>query len=219
MKNIFYTCVLFDLLFVCSFCVFAQKNTSEKIDKTSTLSDTERTEMKSILDSSLQKFNASIENLTQEQFYFREAKSKWTIAECIEHIALAELEFPKILEKENQKVANPKLRKKIRIEDDKIRPKMTSRKWKANSPEIFKPSNTFSSVQESITTFQNQRKNTIEYIQTTKDDLRNHFWRHPLTGTIDLYQTLLLMSAHLERHTEQIEKIKSSKNFPTHIPK
>jgi hypothetical protein len=127
---------------------------------------------------------------------------------------LAELEFPRILARENQLPPNKEFRSKIKILDDEIQPKMTSRKWKAKSPEIFKPSNTFTSVQDAIAAFQHQRNATIAYIEATKDDLRNHFWKHPLTGTIDLYQTLILMSAHLERHTEQIENIRNNKNFP-----
>lgn len=113
-----------------------------------------------------------------------------------------------------QKPANPNLRRKIKIQDDEIKPKMTNRKWKAKSPENFQPSNKFTSTKEAITTFQNQRTQTMAYVATTKDDLRNHYWKHPLTGKIDLYQTLILMSAHLDRHIEQIENIKLMKNFP-----
>jgi uncharacterized protein YndB with AHSA1/START domain/uncharacterized damage-inducible protein DinB len=181
---------------------------------TTTISNTERMEMNKILTNSLQKFNDAIANLSEQQLNFKEASDKWSIAECIEHITLAELEFPNIIAKEMQQPANPDNRTKISIKDEEIQPKMTSRKWKAKSPEIFKPSNKFANAQEAITTFQNQRKTTIEYVETTKDDLRNHFWKHPLTGMIDLYQTLILMSAHLERHTQQIENIKKYTNFP-----
>jgi hypothetical protein len=62
-----------------------------------------------------------------------------------------------------------------------------------------------------------KRQATIEYIKTTQNDLRNHFWKHPATGVVDLYQTLILMSAHLERHTAQIEEIKSAKRFPNQL--
>jgi uncharacterized damage-inducible protein DinB len=169
--------------------------------------------MKDILSQSLNKFNASINNLSEAQLNFRPEPNKWTIAECIEHITLAELEFIKILEREMQKPANPDLRNKINIQDDEIQPKMTSRKWKAKSPEIFNPSNKFTNTNDAITAFQKQRTQTILYVESTKDDLRNHFWKHPLTGKIDLYQTLLLMSAHLERHIEQIENVKLTKGF------
>lgn len=179
-----------------------------------TITENERLKMQIILESSLMKFNNAVSNLSNEQLNFRLLPTKWTIAECIEHIALAELEFPKILEREIQKPSNHDLRKKINIKDQEIQPKMTSRKWKAKSPEIFKPSNKFANAKEAIETFQNQRNETIAYVGRAKDDLRNHYWKHPLTGKIDLYQTLLLMSAHLERHIEQIENIKSLNSFP-----
>ncbi len=184
------------------------------VDNYSQLTEMERQNMKKVLVESLDKFNRSITNLTEQQLNFRPSPEKWTIAECIEHITLAELEFPKILESEMGKPANPKMRKKIRIEDEEIRPKMLSRKWKAKSPEVFKPSNRFTSIEEAVAAFRSQRGNTMAYVETTTDDLRNHYWKHPLTGVIDLYQTLILMSAHLERHIEQIENIKSAEGFP-----
>ena len=91
---------------------------------------------------------------------------------------------------------------------------MTRRRWKAKSPEVFKPSNPFGTVREAINTFTTQRGATIAYIQATNNNLRNYYWKHPLTGKIDLHQTLLLLSAHLERHTEQIAAIKLSNGFP-----
>jgi DinB superfamily len=89
-----------------------------------------------------------------------------------------------------------------------------SRIWKAKSPETFKPTGTFATPELTIIAFREQRYKTMEYVNNTSDDLRNHFWKHRLTGHIDLYQTLLLMSAHLERHTNQMKNIKLSKKFP-----
>jgi hypothetical protein len=199
----------------CTQRYFKKHNETKTADKSlTTLSMQERTFLITQLESSIGNFKNTVANLTNNQFSFRPAADKWTIAECIEHIALAELEFPKILARENWQPPNKEYRSKIKIADNEIQPKMTSRKWKAKSPEVFKPSNKFSSVAEAITAFQTQRKTTIAYVETTEDDLRNHYWKHPLTGTIDLYQTLILMSAHVERHTEQIEQIKSNKKFP-----
>jgi DinB superfamily len=178
------------------------------------LLQSERNELIAQFQNSLDKLNNAIYNLSSEQINFREKDKKWTIAECVEHITLAELKFPSIVADEMQKPSNPDYRKKIKIKDEKIRPKMLSRIWKAKSPEIFKPTGKFATSDEAIKKFREQRFKTIEYIKSSSDDLRNHFWKHPLTGTIDLYQTLLLMSTHLERHTEQIENIKKAKNFP-----
>jgi DinB superfamily len=178
------------------------------------LTPSEVRNIKKVLHHSLTQLNDVVHDVSDAQLNFKPAPDKWSIAECIEHITLAELEFPEILEAALQKPANAALRRKIKIKDDEIQPRMTSRKWTAKSPEIFKPSNTFSTTQEAIIIFQKQRNQTIGYIENTKDDLRNHYWHHPLTGKIDLYQTLLLMSAHLERHIDQIKNIKKSNGFP-----
>jgi hypothetical protein len=175
----------------------------------------ERKELNKQLQISYENLTATIANLNPAQMNFKVKDKKWSIAECIEHITLAELRFPEIVKEEMAKPANPSFRANIKIKDESIRPKMLSRIWKAKSPEIFKPSGKFATVEEAIKTFGSQRQETIAYVNTTEDDLRNHFWKHPLTGHIDLYQTLLLMSAHLERHTEQIKNIKLSSSFPT----
>lgn len=178
------------------------------------LTEMERDKMIEILKSSMEKFIAAVNNVSYNQLNFRAATKKWTISECIEHVTLAEMEFPRILEKELQRPADPGFRRRINIRDEQIQPKMMSKKWKAKSPEVFKPLGKFASANEAIATFQMYRLQTIAYVENTNDDLRNRYWKHPLTGHIDLYQTLLLMSAHLERHIEQIEEIKATHGFP-----
>ena len=54
----------------------------------------------------------------------------------------------------------------------------------------------------------------MDYVRTTNDDLRDHFGPHPTLGTLDGYQWILLISAHSERHTKQIEEVKADPNFP-----
>ena len=54
----------------------------------------------------------------------------------------------------------------------------------------------------------------MDYVHTTNDDLRDHFGPHPMLGTLDAYQWILLISAHSERHTKQIEEVKADPNFP-----
>lgn len=179
-----------------------------------TLSEKERTEMKIILEASKDKFTRAVAGLTDEQLSFKVHRKSWSIAQCMEHVTIAELYFKEIVNEEMQKPSTPSKRKKIKITDEKIRERMLSKRWKAKSPEIFKPDGNFGTVQETLVAFTEARNQTIQYVLKTNDDLRNHFWRHPLTGTIDLYQTLILMSAHLERHTEQIENIKKEASFP-----
>jgi hypothetical protein len=43
--------------------------------------------------------------------------------------------------------------------------------------------------------------------------LRNHVASSPI-GTYDAYQLILLIGAHSNRHTQQIEEVKADPNFP-----
>jgi hypothetical protein len=77
-------------------------------------------------------------------------------------------------------------------------------------------------------TFEDSRAATVEYIRTTNDDLRDHFFDHPVFdhpvfdhpdlepvfGTMGGHQCLLLISAQGARHTAQIEEVKAGSNFP-----
>ena len=207
------------IVFVVVFTSCSTTNNSLSITHNSTknqeLNDEERKIIVQILEASLEKFEIATQNLSEEQLFFKVKLNKWSIAECIEHVALAEIRFPEIVQEEMKKPSNPEYLSKIKIKDEKIRPKMLSRIWKAKSPEVFKPSGKYQNPKDAIIAFKEQRLKTINYIRATKDDLRNHFWKHPLTGTIDLYQTLILMSAHLERHIEQMEKIKKDEYYPS----
>jgi hypothetical protein len=207
------------IVFMVVFTSCSTTNNSLSITHNSTknqeLNDEERKIIVQILEASLEKFEIATQNLSEEQLFFKVKLNKWSIAECIEHVSLAEIRFPEIVQEEMKKPSNPEYRSKIKIKDEKIRPKMLSRIWKAKSPEVFKPSGKYQNPKDAIIAFKEQRLKTIDYMRATKDDLRNHFWKHPLTGTIDLYQTIILMSAHLERHIEQMEKIKKDEYYPS----
>ena len=51
----------------------------------------------------------------------------------------------------------------------------------------------------------------IEYVRTTKDDLRGHIVERQ---SCDAYQWALLISTHEQRHILQIREIKSDAGFP-----
>ncbi len=62
--------------------------------------------------------------------------------------------------------------------------------------------------------FEQSRESNMDYVRTTNDDLRDHFFSHPVFGPLDGYQWLLLIATHSARHTAQIEEVKADANFP-----
>lgn len=178
------------------------------------LTEAERSWLIDQLTKSQKWFEASVANLTEVQLFFKFDTSKWSIAEVIEHVTLTENGIFSIVLSTLQKPTQPEKRAEIKVTDAQIPLILTNRKGKVQSPEMLKPTGKFPNSTYAIGNFQQQRAKAIDFVKMTQDDLRNRFWQHPATGVIDLYQTITLMSAHLERHTLQIEEVKAQANFP-----
>ena len=157
----------------------------------------------------------SVAGLSAAQLSYKADSTRWSVAQCVEHITLAEIGIFQIEQGAMQVPANLAKRSEITVTDTQIFSILTNRKGKVQSPEQIKPTGRFPSTETALQTFGQQRDKTIAYVQTTPDDLRTHYWKHPATGTVDAYQTILLLAAHGERHRLQIEEVKAGPGFPT----
>jgi len=110
--------------------------------------------------------------------------------------------------------ADPAKRAEVKVTDEMILKMVPDRSHKVQAPEILKPTNRFATREDTIKAFEDARKATMDFVRTTNDDLRDHFGPHPFLGPMDAYQWILLISAHTERHTKQIEEVKADPNFP-----
>jgi len=160
-------------------------------------------------------FLKSIAGLSQKQWTFKPAPDRWSVAEVSEHIAVAESTLLGLVQKRiMQSPAAPEKRELVKGKDQIILERMPDRSHKAQAPEILRPTGRWASEAELTKAFEDSRRATMDYIRTTNDDLRDHFFDHQVFGTLDGYQWLLLISAHSARHTEQIEEVKADPNFP-----
>ena len=160
-------------------------------------------------------FLKSIAGLSEKQWRFKPAPDRWSVAEVSEHIAIAEsLIFGVVQKQVLMSPIDPAKRAEVAGKDELILTKVPDRSHKVQAPEILKPTNRFATREENIKAFEDARKATMDYVRTTQDDLRDHFGPHPALGTLDGYQWILLISAHSERHTKQIEEVKADPNFP-----
>lgn len=156
----------------------------------------------------------SVRDLSAAQLAYRTAPERWSIAECLEHIALAEAGIFQMQQGAMQAPVDPARRAEIKVTDAQVVQILTNRRGKAQSPEILKPTGRFPSSEAALQFFSAQRDKTLGYVRAVTDDLRVHYWQHPATGLIDAYQTLLLLAAHSERHRLQMEEVKASPGFP-----
>jgi hypothetical protein len=160
-------------------------------------------------------FLAAIDGLTEEQWKFKAAPDRWSIAETAEHIAVAEgTVWTVVRDKIMKSPAAPERRDEVKGKDERILEVIPDRSTKVQAPEILQPTGRWQTQAALAKEFTATRGATIEYLRTTNDDLRSHFGEHPFLKTLDAYQWLVLNGAHTKRHTGQILEVKADPNFP-----
>lgn len=164
------------------------------------------------LTTSRQQFLDSVAGLSTAQWNFKPDEKTWSVAECAEHIAVSEDVIFGNIAKVVQAPAAPD--QKSAVTDDFILKGVVDRSHKFQAPEILRPTHRFSTPQEIVDHFKQSREHTIAYLRDTQDDLRGHFYDHPVLKTLDTYQWILLLSAHSQRHTAQLNEVKANPNFP-----
>lgn len=160
-------------------------------------------------------FLKSIAGLSQKQWTFKPAPDRWSIAEVAEHITVSESTLGGLVRQRlMQSPAAPEKREQVKGKDELILQRVPDRSHKAQAPEMLRPTGRWATEADLVKAFEDARKVNIDYIRTTNDDLRDHFFDHPTIGTLDGYQWILLIAMHSERHTKQIEEVKADPNFP-----
>jgi hypothetical protein len=178
------------------------------------LTQSERDRALSELYASRKQFLDSIAALTEAQWNFKPAPNVWSIAECAEHIAVSEDLLLDSLPKLLKSPAEPQKRAEVKGKDEFLLKAMTDRSHKAQAPEMLAPKRRWPSQAVLVDHFKQSRDRTLDYVRTTQDELRDHFLEHPAFKTVDAYQFILLMSAHTQRHTAQLNEVKQAAGYP-----
>jgi hypothetical protein len=150
--------------------------------------------------------------LSEAQWNFKAAPDRWSVAQVMEHIAAAE-DFLLTLDKEKVMVsAAAEPGRDVKKTDEAVLAMVPDRTHKAQAPEPLVPSNRFGSPEGSLKHFVESRASTEDFLKSTSG-LRDHVMESPM-GKLDGYQFVLLIAAHSERHTKQINEVKADLNFP-----
>jgi uncharacterized damage-inducible protein DinB len=185
-----------------------------KISLGQSLTNDDRIFAVNLLEANTKKFLAAVENVSDEQWKFKTAPDKWSIADVAEHIATSEDFLLSLTQKILLSPADPEKAKVLVGQEQTILTKAADRSKKRQAPEMIKPSGKFSSKEELIRSFKAARANTINYIKTTNDSLKIHVAPHPAVGDLTAYQWLIWIAAHADRHVAQLEEVMASSNFP-----
>jgi len=156
----------------------------------------------------------SVKGLSEAQLNYKAAPDKWSVKQCLYHIAATEKGLWGMFEGAMKAPANPEKRSAIKVTDEQFVNMIKDRTQKAQAPEPFRPENIkYTSLDEALADFKASRMNHIKYMKTSTEDLRNHVVEMTF-GWIDCYQLYLLIGAHSNRHTQQINEVKANSGFP-----
>jgi hypothetical protein len=156
----------------------------------------------------------AVKGLSDVQLKFKPAEDRWSVEECLKHIAITEQMLWGMEEANLKQPATPEKRSEVKWTDDDVVKRIEDRSAKVKTMDPAKPENTpYKSASEALESFKQSRDKLIDYVKGTNDDLRNHILAMPF-GSLDGYQFILFISAHTNRHTQQIEEVKADPNFP-----
>lgn len=161
-------------------------------------------------------FAATVAGLNDAQTQFRPATDAWTIAEIAEHLGITNSGFVRIaykLIKQSEAagaapLAGLALNHVLLTEDGKQNPRPFP------APDVVKPKGG-----QSLTESLAKIEQAYADIQTARQRLEGSdcspaTFPHPAVGPINPYQWIIVYGEHMDRHRQQIERIKSAPNFP-----
>jgi hypothetical protein len=166
----------------------------------------EKREILAALDSGRKALLGALSGVTDDLAVRSPGLGKWSILQCVEHTAVSEdylfsqltaakhSDMPMIDEQREALIMERGLDRAMRVE----------------SPEVGWPTGRFLTLTGAVQHFVAARERTIRFVRSSKDDLRSRVTSHPIIGTVNCYETLLMMVAHPHRHAEQLKEIRAA---------
>lgn len=152
--------------------------------------------------------------LSDAQLKFKPAPDRWSVEECLKHIAITEQMLWGMVEGGLKNPATPEKRSEVKMTDEDVIKHLEDRSTKVKTYAPMEPVNTpYRSATEAWESFSKDRDKLIDYVNVTNDDLRNHINPLPF-GVFDSYQMILFIGAHSNRHMQQINEVKADPGFP-----
>jgi DinB superfamily len=145
--------------------------------------------------------------LSTAQLTFRMTPDSWSIQDVVEHLAIAE---PQYWQQVQDSLTQP-VGYKSDSTDAAILWYGIDRTNRQKTGEARVPKGKYDNVGQSLADFRKLRGTMTEFAKSTQEDLRG---RQLKGGNMDVYQWLLMISTHSQRHILQIREVKAHASYP-----
>jgi hypothetical protein len=171
------------------------------------MTDGERQRLVSHLEMTESWLVSELAGLSEAQLKFRMTPDSWSIADVVEHLAIAEPQYWKQLQ---DSLKQPAAGYKAETTDAAILWYGIDRTNRARTGEARVPHQK-STPSESLTSFRKLRAEMLQAAKGSQEDMRG---RKLLEGNMDVYQWFLMISTHSQRHILQIREVKAHASYP-----
>jgi hypothetical protein len=133
--------------------------------------------------------------------------ARWSILECVEHVALAE----RFLLSRLTGAVDSGQSHGSQAREAAIVQRGLDRARRVESPEPGRPRGCFQDLAEALSAFDSARTGTIGFVERFAGDPRSWLTNHPLIpGPVNCYEMLLIVSVHPARHAAQIAETRAA---------
>jgi uncharacterized damage-inducible protein DinB len=164
----------------------------------------EKQEMVALLAAGRQALIDAVDGVAEEQARRAPGDGRWSVLECVEHVALVEdYLLARLLE--GRQVAESGIDPR---REELIAKRGADRSRSIAAPEAVRPVGRYATLAEAVEWFESTRERTLRYVDSCDEDLRGKVTTHPLLGAVTCQETLLMIALHPKRHAAQIREIR-----------
>lgn len=150
---------------------------------------------------------SEVTGLTPAQQAWRPSQDAWSVTDVVEHLAVAEAQYWTQL----QASLTQPVGQRSTVPDDRILWYGVDRTSRARTGEARVPTGRYATTAAALAAFDRQRAVMRTFATVTQEDLRGRLLKD---SQMDVYQWLLMISSHSQRHILQIREIKAGPSFP-----
>lgn len=147
--------------------------------------------------------------MSKAQLEFHSAPDVWSPKDVLEHLAIAEAQYWQSLQ---DSLKAPASGYKAEAKDEGILFYGIDRTNRQKTGDARVPKGQYETADQALQAWKKLRQTMKNYVASTDDDLRG---RQLKDGNMDLYQWLLMISTHSQRHILQVMEIKHNAKFPS----
>jgi hypothetical protein len=154
------------------------------------------------LEDSRRKVHEAAMAVSEERAKVCPEAGRWSVLQCTEHVVTVEERFLGRLESAQRTDA-------LRIDKDReaaLGMRMEDRSGRRPAPNAVIPMGRFSTVTEALAAFDAVRARTVKIAQEKGADLYYLAAEHPVFGTLNGVELLVIIAGHARRHAEQMRE-------------